>query len=183
MSATPVRNWAENSGKNSPSRENIAIVWCPEGVGKVQFRQRDWLWGAAPAAKIVWPRISKEGTAKKTFFKIDGETSGGQGVEKSFQIAEVCLPVQRTHTGVVHVCKHTFQTVCGAVHHSLKGLCRKTRGSAVRVPRMHLLLQWNRVLLLALSCYNMFPPTMAPILSKSKHQRKFLKNLKMTPAI
>jgi hypothetical protein len=38
-------------------------------------------------------------------------------------MAEVCLPVQRTHAGVVHVCKHTFQTVSGMVHHSLKGLC------------------------------------------------------------
>ncbi len=68
-------------------------------------------------------RVAKNfqrGHCKNTFFKIDGETIGGQGVEKSFQMAEVCLPVRRTYSGVVHVCKHTFHTVCGAVHHSWK---------------------------------------------------------------
>ncbi len=60
---------------------------------------------------------------KNTFFEIDGETIGSQGIEKSFQMAKVCLPIRRTHMGVVHVCKHTFQTVRGAVHHSLKSLC------------------------------------------------------------
>ncbi len=50
----------------------------------------------------------QRGHCKNTFFKIDGEAIGGQGVEKSFQMVEVCLPVRRTHTGVVHVCKHTF---------------------------------------------------------------------------
>jgi hypothetical protein len=36
---------------------------------------------------------------------------------------EVCLPVQRTHMGVVHLCKQPFQTICGADHHTLKSLC------------------------------------------------------------
>jgi hypothetical protein len=79
--------------------------------------------GDNPVAKIVWPRISKEGTTKTHFFYIDGETIGGQGIEKSSQMAKLCLPVRRTHTGVIHVCKHTFQTARGAVHHSLKSLC------------------------------------------------------------
>ncbi len=46
-----------------------------------------------------------------------------QSCEKSLQMAEVCLPVQRTDMWVVHICKHTFQTICGAVHHSLNCLC------------------------------------------------------------
>ncbi len=37
-------------------------------------------------------------------------------------MAEVCMPVWRTNSGVVHVCKHTLQTICGSVHHSLKSL-------------------------------------------------------------
>ncbi len=48
------------------------------------------------------------GHCKNTFFEIDGKTIGGQGIEKNFPMEEVCLPVRRTHTGVVHVCKHTF---------------------------------------------------------------------------
>jgi hypothetical protein len=44
---------------------------------------------------------------------------------------EVCLPVRRNHTGVVHVCKHTFQTVRDAVHHLLESLC------SVRQPKRH----------------------------------------------
>jgi hypothetical protein len=70
-------------------------------------------------------RVAKNlqrGHSKNTFFEIDGETIGGQGIENSFQMAELCLPVQRIHRGDVHVCKHTFQTVRGAVHHSLKSL-------------------------------------------------------------
>jgi hypothetical protein len=35
----------------------------------------------------------QRGHCKNTFFKIDGKTIGGQGIEKSFQMAEVCLPV------------------------------------------------------------------------------------------
>ncbi len=46
-------------------------------------------------------------------------------------MAEGCLPVQRSHTGVVHVCKHAFQTICGVVHHLLKSLC------SVRQPKWH----------------------------------------------
>jgi hypothetical protein len=38
-------------------------------------------------------------------------------------MVEVCLPVQRTYMLVIHICKHTFQTICGTVHHSLKCLC------------------------------------------------------------
>jgi hypothetical protein len=34
----------------------------------------------------------------------------------------VCLLVHRAHTGVVHVCKHPFQTINVVVHHALKGL-------------------------------------------------------------
>ncbi len=37
-------------------------------------------------------------------------------------MAEVCLPVWRANPGVIHVCKHTFQIICGSVHHSLEGL-------------------------------------------------------------
>ncbi len=62
--------------------------------------------GVDPVAEIMWPRISKEETVKNAFFKIDGETIGGQGIEKSFQMKKVCLPVKRTYTRVVHVCKH-----------------------------------------------------------------------------
>jgi hypothetical protein len=40
--------------------------------------------GAAPADDILWPRISKEGTAKTHFIKIDGETIGGQRVERKY---------------------------------------------------------------------------------------------------
>jgi hypothetical protein len=60
---------------------------------------------------------------KNAFFEINGETIGGLSNEKSLQMAEVCLPVRRTDTLVVHVCKHTFQTIRGAIHHSLKSLC------------------------------------------------------------
>jgi hypothetical protein len=68
---------------------------------------------------------------KNSFFKIDSETIGGQRVEKIFQVAEVCLPVRGSYMGIVHVFKHTFQTLCGEVHHSLKGLC------SVREPKWH----------------------------------------------
>jgi hypothetical protein len=99
---------------------------CGGGGGKIQFRQHD-----RPLGLILSPKSCGQESAKRALQKeIDGEIIGGQGIEKSFQM-EVCLPVQRTHTGVVHVCKHTFQTVSGAVHHSLKGLC------SVRQPK------WN----------------------------------------
>ncbi len=38
-------------------------------------------------------------------------------------MAEVCLPVRRTGTWVIHICKHTFQAIRGAILHSLKCLC------------------------------------------------------------
>jgi hypothetical protein len=37
-------------------------------------------------------------------------------------MAEVCFPVRRTNSGVVHVCKHTLQPICGSVHNFLKSL-------------------------------------------------------------
>jgi hypothetical protein len=60
---------------------------------------------------------------QKRIFKVVGETIGGQSIEKSFQMKKVCLPVQRTYTRVVHVCKHPYQTVNHAVHHALKKVC------------------------------------------------------------
>jgi hypothetical protein len=51
------------------------------------------------------------GDCKNAFLKVDGETIGGQSVEKSFRMKKVCLPICRTHTRVIHVFKHTFQTV------------------------------------------------------------------------
>jgi hypothetical protein len=91
--------------------------WAKFDLGGVTCR------GGRPCCEIVWQRTFKKVTATTHFFKIDGKTTGGQSVEKNSQMTEVCLPVRRTYTGVVHVCKHTFQTFCGAVHHSLKGLC------------------------------------------------------------
>ncbi len=73
-----------------------------KGAGKVQFRR-----GCSCRRNCVTKNFQR-GHCKNTFFKIDGETIGGQGIEKSFQMVEVCSPVQRTHTRVVHVCKHTF---------------------------------------------------------------------------
>ncbi len=96
-------------------------------------------------AEIMWPRISNELTVKTHFSRLmakKGETIGGQGIEKGFQMKEVCLPVQRTQMGVVHVCKHPFKTVSGAVHHSLKSLY------SVRLPK------WHEQILKQAKCYD-----------------------------
>ncbi len=72
-----------------------------------------------------WNRVAKNfrgWDCKNAFFKVDGETIGSQSVEKSFQM-KVCLPLRRTHTRVIHVCKHPFQIINCAVHHVLKSLC------------------------------------------------------------
>jgi hypothetical protein len=71
--------------------------------------------------EILWPRISKD--AKMHFSRLMAKPLVAKALKKKFQVAEVGLPLRRPYTGVVHLYKHTFQTLCGAVHHSLKGLC------------------------------------------------------------
>ncbi len=49
-------------------------------------------------------------------------------------MVEVCLPVRRSYTGVIHIYKHTFQTICGTIHHSLKclsGVGQPKRGEQI----------------------------------------------------
>jgi hypothetical protein len=61
--ATLVHNLANNSSKSSPCRENVATVWCPEGVDDLIAAA----WSTAvvdPATEMFWPRDSKVGTAK-----------------------------------------------------------------------------------------------------------------------
>ncbi len=40
-----VHSWAKNSGKSLSCQENVAVVWCPEGVGNFRSWQRDRLLG------------------------------------------------------------------------------------------------------------------------------------------
>jgi hypothetical protein len=69
--------------------------------------------GSRPCCRNHVAKNFQRRHCKNEFLKIDGKTISGQRVEKNFQMAEVCLPVQRTYTGVIHVCKHIFQTFCG----------------------------------------------------------------------
>jgi hypothetical protein len=82
--------------------------------------------GVDPVAKIVWPRIYEDGTVKTHFSRLMARPLVSRD-----QMEKVCLPVRRTQTGVIHVCKHPFMTFNGAVHHALKGLC------SVRQPKRH----------------------------------------------
>ncbi len=122
---------------------NCLLSWG--GVGRQDLiLAHDRQWGLILSPKSCGQESPKR-EMQNTFFEIDGETIGGQGSRKRFQMEEVCLPVrrthmrvihvckhvQRTHTRVIHVCKHIFQTVSGVVHHPLKGLC------SVRQPKQH----------------------------------------------
>jgi hypothetical protein len=110
---------------------DILRGWAKFNFGSVGGR------GGRPCRRNLVAKNFQRTHCKNAFFKIDGETIGGQSIEENFQVAEVCLPVRRSNTGIVHVCKYTFQTLCGAVHHSMKGLC------SVREPkwREHILKQ------------------------------------------
>jgi hypothetical protein len=72
----------------------------------IQFWRCDWQWGPILYLKSCGQESPKRALQKH---EIDVKSIGGQGIEKSFQM-EVCLPVRRAHTGVVCVCKHTFQS-------------------------------------------------------------------------
>jgi hypothetical protein len=119
--------------------QNLSTIW-QEAVVKVYHAEKtlqllDVLrgWAILDFAGVIGRggrscrrnRVAKnfEGRGcKNTLFQVNCQTIGSQSAEKSLQMAEVCLPVRRTNSRVVHVCKHTFQTICGSVHHSLEGL-------------------------------------------------------------
>ncbi len=129
--ATPVHNLAKNGSKSLPCRETVAVARCPKGGGtRLDFGGGISCWGWSCRRNHVAENFQR-GHCKNAFFKIDSMTIGGHGIEKSFQMEKVCLPVRRAYMGVVHVCKHPFQTVNGAVHHALKGLC------SIRQPKRH----------------------------------------------
>jgi hypothetical protein len=70
-------------------------------------------WCDQPWGLILSPKSCGQESPKRAlqsiFFELDGETIGGQGIEKSFQMEKVCLPVLRFHMGVVHVCKQPLR--------------------------------------------------------------------------
>ncbi len=118
----PVHTWVKNGVKSLPCQGNVAIAWCPEGWAVFYFGCVIGHRGRSCHRNLVSKNL-KRGCCKNTFFQINGEAIGGQSCEKSLQMAEVCLPVRRTDTWVIHICTHTFQTIHGAIHHSLKCLC------------------------------------------------------------
>ncbi len=120
--ATPVRNFARNGGKSSPCPENATVAWCPDGGRGFDCRGMT-NHGGRSCFQNHEAKNFQGGDCKNAFLKVDGETFGSQRVEKSFQMKKVCLPVWRTHTRVIYVCKHTLKTVNCAVHHALKSLC------------------------------------------------------------
>ena len=119
--------------------ENLGTIWQETAV-KVYHAEKtlqllDVLrgWAVFDFGGVIDPRgrscrrnrVSKNfkrGGCKNTFFQVNCQTIGSQSIEKSLQVAEVCLPVRRANSRVIHVCKHTFQTICGSIHHSLEGL-------------------------------------------------------------
>ncbi len=66
-----VHNWAENSCKSLPCRENVAVAWCPEGGGGGQFA----------ILAILSPKSCVEGFPEKVLqkhiFQVNGEAIGG----------------------------------------------------------------------------------------------------------
>jgi hypothetical protein len=118
-SATPVCSWQIKIKHAEETLQLFNILGGGQSSTSVVWAAV----GGCPCCRNLVAKNFQRRHCKDTFFKIDAETIGGQNVEKNFQVAEVCLPVRRSYAGVVHVCKHTFQTLwilCGAVHNSLK---------------------------------------------------------------